>query len=511
MRKKRAWKAVDTAELIKPASLRGVYRLVQPLVERWMGVTKIDDIHEAAMEIMERDKTSGADGFSHGCLEHLQAEVIFGKGLIENLRKIEGPVVVVANHPYGCIDAMGLIRCMQEARPEKGGWKIMANRILRSIEALREVTLAVDPFAKDSGRSGNVTVMKEAIRYLKAGGMLGLFPAGRVSAMSDDLGAVCDLPWSDHALKLAKASGAHVVVVHIDGQNSEEFLSVPTGNVSRRAMMLAREVPKMTGKKVRLSHGGTLSPSEVKRLAQKGNIAQLHARCYAAKERTESEEQNVAENKVRDLSATMEKTASNELLQEIESLRAEAALWQNESLSLLLFRGDQGPHLLEQVGRGRAVTFAAIGAGSGDEVDLSKEDQYYHHIVLWDHEQNALIGAYRIGFTQEVIKEHGVHGLYLDHVFEIEPQFYEQLGSAMELSRSFILPTYQKNPQMLDFLWRGLGMAAQKMGCETLFGSVTISASYSALSQAVLVETLDKFYSDGPEMRSLIKARVRMG
>ena len=509
MSQKKAWRAIDTSELIKAPFLKGMYRWVQPLVEKYLGFSKINDIHEAILKIMERDKTSGAHGFFEGCLEHLKADVVIESALSEALKKIDGPVVVVANHPYGCIDAMALMRCMQEARPDEGGWKIMANKILRSIEALREVTFAVDPFSTDADRAVNVSVMKAAIKYLKSGGMLGLFPAGRVSAMSEELGAVCDLPWSEHALKLAKASGAHLVVVHISGQNSERFLSVPTGNISRRAMMLAREIPQMTDETVKLSYGGTLDPDEVLRLIKKGGKAsQLRARCYAAAERTKVEDLAPIDVELTDSSRAVNTSESEELTEEIKNLAEDATLWSSEQLSLLLVRGDQAPLLLEQVGRGRAVAFAAIGAGAGNEVDLSPEDDYYHHLVLWSHEANALVGSYRIGYTEELIAEHGVEGLYLNHVFDINPQFYQHLGPAMELSRSFIMPEFQKSPQMLDLLWKGLGLAGRIKGCDTFFGSVTISASFSALSQSVLVDTLDKFHSDGAEVRSLVKARV---
>ena len=506
MSQKKAWRAIDTSELIKAPFFKGMYRWVHPLVEKYLGFSKINDIHEAILKIMERDKTSGAHGFFEGCLEHLKADVVIDSALSEALKKIDGPVVVVANHPYGCIDAMSLMRCMQEARPEKGGWKIMANKILRSIESLREVTFAVDPFSKDAG---NVSVMKESIRFLKSGGMLGMFPAGRVSAMSDDLGAVCDLPWSEHALKLAKASGAHVVVAHISGENSEDFLAVPTGNASRRAMMLAREIPKKIGEKIKLSYGGTLDPDEVLRIVRKGGkIDQLRARCYAASERGGGENSEPLDFSLTNEVDTESQGENEALNEEIKNLPEDDTLWSSERLSLLLVRGDQAPLLLDQVGRGRAVTFAAIGAGSGNEVDLSPEDQYYHHLVLWSHEEKSLVGSYRIGYTEKVIAEHGVDGLYLNHVFDIDPEFYNHLGPAMELSRSFILPKFQKNPQMLDLLWKGLGLAAERAGCETFFGSVTISASFSALSQSILVETLKKFHSDAPEVCNLVKARV---
>ena len=109
MSQKKAWRAIDTSELIKAPFLKGMYRWVQPLVEKYLGFSKINDIHEAILKIMKRDKTSGAHGFFEGCLEHLKADVGIESALSEALKKIDGPVVVVANHPYGCIDAMALM------------------------------------------------------------------------------------------------------------------------------------------------------------------------------------------------------------------------------------------------------------------------------------------------------------------------------------------------------------------------------------------------------------------
>ena len=98
--------------------------------------------------------------------------------------------------------------------------------------------------------------------------------------------------------------------------------------------------------------------------------------------------------------------------------------------------------------------------------------------------------------------------MYLDHVFEIEPEFYETLGNAMELSRSFLLPSYQKNPQMLDALWKGIGHASIEKNCHILYGSVTISASYTPLSQAILVDTLDRYHSEDVELRNAVRSKV---
>ena len=196
-------------------------------------------------------------------------------------------------------------------------------------------------------------------------------------------------------------------------------------------------------------------------------------------------------------------------MDELNSLEAEHCLFSSEKIALYLFKGSEAPAVMQLIGKARAITFSAIGAGSGQDVDLALEDDYYHHLLLWDKVNQCLVGAYRIGFIQEIIKTQGTEGVYLDHIFEFKKEFYEKMGEhgAMELSRSFILPSYQKNPQMLDALWKGIGLAAKARNCYTLYGSVTISASFTPLSQAVMVDTLDRYYSDDLELRNYVTAK----
>ncbi len=203
-----------------------------------------------------------------------------------------------------------------------------------------------------------------------------------------------------------------------------------------------------------------------------------------------------------------------EVLGEMRMLDAEHCLFSTEKLGMYLFKGREAPAVMRLIGVARAVTFAAIGAGSGKEVDLSEEDEYYDHLLLWDKVEGCLVGAYRIGFTHEILETYGAKGMYLNDVFEMQPEFYEQMAGsnggkgAMELSRSFVLPSYQKNPQMLDALWKGIGQAAIARDCFALYGSVTISDSFTPLSQSILVDTLDRYYSEDSELRASVRAKV---
>jgi putative hemolysin len=182
-------------------------------------------------------------------------------------------------------------------------------------------------------------------------------------------------------------------------------------------------------------------------------------------------------------------------------------LFKKDTFEVYLFRGDKSPQQLDTLGRARSITFRAAGQGTGKDVDLSPEDDYYHHLVVWDTENQQLAGAYRIGLVPEILREHGQSGLYLDHVFHIDPAFFQRFPRSMELSRSFVLPDYQKDNRVLPLLWKGLAATAARHEIDTLFGSVTISDAHHPASRALLVEYLKNNYADDSETIRLIRAR----
>jgi putative hemolysin len=193
---------------------------------------------------------------------------------------------------------------------------------------------------------------------------------------------------------------------------------------------------------------------------------------------------------------------------EVESLRTTHVLAAHGKFALIWFQKNEAPQLFHELARMREITFRASGQGGGSSVDITREDDYYHQLVLWDYEQKRLVGAYRLGITQEVLQQHGQQALYLDHVFHLHPDFFDQIGAAVELTRSFIHPDYQKDPLALSHLWRGLGSVCAKRGIRTLFGSVTIPATVSDASRAVIVEYLRRYHSAEPLMLDLVQARV---
>jgi Acyltransferase len=93
-----------------------------------------------------------------------------------------GPVVVVANHPFGVLDGAVLTVLLTRVRPDV---KIVTNFLLGDVPELQRHCIFVDPFETDrsikSNREPNRRALKECLRWLQRGGMLAVFPAGEVS------------------------------------------------------------------------------------------------------------------------------------------------------------------------------------------------------------------------------------------------------------------------------------------------------------------------------------------
>lgn len=477
----------SSSSFIRSPLLRLPYQLVRPFVDRALGLPKLQEVYEAG----HRAGGGEAGAFAEGALDALGVSWSIPEADKAALAAVDGPLVVAANHPFGGIDSMAIIALMEQLRG--ANWNCISTRFLTGIPELEPHCLLVDPKAHPSA---NRKTLATILKNLKGGGALCVFPAARVSPFSEELGAVCDFPWSEHAVRLATSSGAHLALLHIPGQNSDAFLRIPPAKTLRRTFALVRELANPPGAHVQLTLSGLLGPGEVSRLRRAGNAAErARALCYAGGERVgrDAEEPTGGGGEPRRVS--------------LRSVPAPAPLLESGGFELLRFRGDERPELLEALGRAREITFRAAGQGTGNEVDVSPEDAHYHHLVVRDRSGGELVGAYRLGLTEEILAEHGPAGLYLGHVFEIDPRFYDRLGPAMELSRSFVMPHYQKDSRALALLWQGLGKTATEFGCRNLFGSVTISAAFQPASRALLAAHLRQEHADGAAFADLVRAR----
>jgi len=176
--------------------------------------------------------------------------------------------------------------------------------------------------------------------------------------------------------------------------------------------------------------------------------------------------------------------------------RAEVLGATTDGKRILLLDAQPDCPVMREIGRLRELAFRRVGEGTGNRRDLDPFDAHYRHIVLWDEEALAVVGAYRLGEGRAILRDHGMAGLYSASLFDYSPAADEFLQDAVELGRSFIQPAYWGS-RSLDYLWQGIGAFLRKRPeVRYLFGPVSLSASLPLPVRELIVHTHGRFFAD---------------
>ena len=126
----------------------------------------------------------------------------FRGGGLENIPR-EGPLVLVANHPYGILDGMAMGRILSETR---GDFRIIAHVVFRKAKDLNRIILPIDFANTKEAQAQNINTRKEALRYLADGGAIGIFPSGAVSTSAKPFSKAMDPVWKTFTAKMIAKS-----------------------------------------------------------------------------------------------------------------------------------------------------------------------------------------------------------------------------------------------------------------------------------------------------------------
>ncbi len=177
---------------------------------------------------------------------------------------------------------------------------------------------------------------------------------------------------------------------------------------------------------------------------------------------------------------------------EVEALPDDQRLAASGHFTVLCARAAQIPWCLQEIGRLRELTFRAAGEGSGKASDIDLFDSWYLHLFVWDARAGSIVGAYRMGLTDEILASQGKHGLYTQSLFKYGARVLRTMNPSIELGRSFVRAEYQRGFAPLMLLWRGIGrFIARSPRYAILFGPVSISNSYDPDSRQLIVEYLE--------------------
>lgn len=402
---------------------------------------------------------------------------------------VTGAAVIVANHPHGAVDGLALAAVLASVRPDV---KLLANAVLHAIPEMRPHLIGVDTFGDRGTR--NTRPLREARAWLADGHALVVFPAGEVSHVRGRDGALIDGPWRDGAARLAAAAEAPVVPVFVGGRNSRRFERAGRVTPWLRTALLARELLAMRGQAVEVRAGRAMSP---RRLSAVGDAAAqtayMRLRTYGLADGTEAAGvlRKAPGRSSRQPDALAPAVPGAVLAREVAGLPAEALLVAQGAWRVYLARAAWAPACVQEIGRLRERTFRAAGEGTGRARDLDRFDWHYRHLFVWHDDAQAIVGAYRVAATDDVLPRHGLGGFYTRTLFRYSQALLRDLGPALELGRSFVREEYQRDFQPLLLLWRGIGaMVAAHPRYRRLFGPVSISAEYGSTTRSVLARLL---------------------
>lgn len=455
-------------------------RLLEGAVERVFALSQLDRMYRALPPV------AGSDAFLQQVLDAFHIQVQCDEHALLRIPS-SGALVVVANHPFGALEGVLLAQQLRHVRSDV---KILANHLLERVPELRDLFIGVDPFGGAAASRRNRRGLKQALDHLQAGGALVVFPAGAVSHHRLGHGT-SDPAWHTSVARLLRHSRAQALPVYFPGHNSLSFHLAGLLHPRLRTALLARELLNKRQRQMAIHIGHPLPFAQLQALDDAALTAQLRLRCYALAARqvtagrhtTHSDRQHHA-----DIAAAVPVPL---LCAEVDALPAAQRLEQSGELEVWYARADEMPWLLQEIGRLREISFRAVGEGTGRSRDLDLHDALYLHLFIWDRRQSRVVGAYRLGLSDEIVNQCGLKGLYTHSLFRYRRTLLQQMAPAIELGRSFVRPEDQRSYTPLLLLWKGIGrFVARHPQYHTLFGPVSISNSYTSTSQRLLVRFL---------------------
>ncbi|MDB5024236.1 MAG: hemolysin [Mucilaginibacter sp.] len=496
-------KIITTEEFAKATKLD---KLNMPgLAALLMEVMKINQVNELFAQAQPKQGPEFVDAILEGC----GVDIEFDERELKNI-PATGSFIAIANHPYGGIEGMVLLKILCMARPDS---KIMANFLLKKIPNLSDYFVAVNPF-ENIDHSSSISGLKNTLELLAGGTPIGIFPAGEVSTFKVEKQQVTDRLWHPVVGKIIAKAKVPVVPVYFQGNNGLLFNLLSMIHPALRTAKLPSELFNKQGHTIKLRIGKPINVGDIPDYGNAGKLLSfLRARTYALGTGLEEEKKIFNPRNLFKIKKQPQDVASEIdsaiLEKEVAALGENYRIWVEKNYEVFIAPTSTIPNIIREIGRLREITFREVGEGTNKSVDLDEYDIYYHHLFIWDTEAKLIVGAYRIGLGDEIFYSQGKKGFYVAELFKIKEQFTPVLRKSLELGRSFIRKEYQQKPLPLFLLWKGiLKYLIDNPRYRYLIGPVSISNSFSKFSKSLIVDYINRNHFDH-ELAQYVRPRKK--
>lgn len=239
---------ISYASSIRSRSGRALVRVLENATGRLRLIRRADGY--------ERQVAAGED-FWNVMVDRYGLSLKVIGGSLDNIPK-DGPLVVIANHPYGILDGLMMGHILANVR---GDFRILANSVFRRARELDRVILPISFDETKEAMRLNLETRKECLRYLGDGGAIGVFPGGTVATSARPFGRPMDPGWRSFTAKMVTKSQATVLPIFFEGHNSRLFQVASHLHSTLRMALLIKEFKSRVDEPVRVVIGEPI-PSE---------------------------------------------------------------------------------------------------------------------------------------------------------------------------------------------------------------------------------------------------------
>jgi len=388
------------------------------------------------------------------------------------------PKIFVANHPYGLPDAFALFQLLTRYR---SNIRVFANKLLAATQLEEPSLLFVDPFGADASRGQNRKSIAQALKHVRSGGDLALFPGRICSHLKTSDWTISDAQWTDQVRKFVEVSGGDMVPLYISGRNSIMFNAAGLIHPRLRTYMLLREFLR-GGHNFIFRAGLPVSAEQLAQVSRSMPVGGFaRSLVYAMKTRTGTAPD------IPVMLARAETTSKPPHKNHKALIGDFDLLAQQGDFQVLQIKNEPDEALLDLIGEIRLKAYGDQPGITKPRQLVDRYDAFYRHMLLWDKKHERIAGVYRYTLPKSKQDGVGMGRLVTSGIFDISGDFESLLTKSMELGRAAILPEYQRNYVPLMLLWHGiLEVARRDQNIRYLFGPVTMGRHYTSVSRELL-------------------------
>lgn len=484
----------DSSSMADRLSLAGLSKLM-------MGALKMNRLNDLYASL----DASTPEGFIDSVLAELQITAQFNESELKNIPQ-KGGAVVVANHPLGGIDGLLLLKLLSAVRSDV---KVMANFLLPSADVLENHFISFNPYETTKRLEQRFKGVRKARKHIENGGLLCVFPAGRVSFYDIKTNTIRDKEWQPSVLRFIKSLEMPVIPVCFSGSNAVLFHLLGLVNPKLKLSKTPSQFFNAKDRNIQIRIGSMVKfeeQLEFENIYEYGRY--LRTRTYLLGKPISIKpffRPKLFKKKSQEIGVARDKEA---IEQEIGLLiQKDAMLYETREYKVFWAQSEDIPNILYEIGRLREITFREVGEGTGKNIDLDEYDLYYRHLFIWDEENAKIVGAYRLGMGREIIDRYGKRGFYLNSLFKFKSGFVSVFNESIELGRSFVVKEYQLKPLSLYLLWKGiLYFILKNPSYRYLIGPVTISGEFSNYSKYMITAFVKAHHFDD-QLAALVEPR----